>query len=560
MKEQLEILVRKALKKLEIEVSEISLEHPGELAHGDFSTNVALAAAKMQKLPPREIAEKIAAEFRKKLPEEIEKVEVAGAGFINFFLSKKFFAEQTAEILTEGQNFGKNKALSKTKVMIEYTQPNPFKEFHIGHLMNNAIGEAISRIVEVSGAKIKRATYQGDVGMHVAKTIYGLQKMETKLSVETLGKAYAMGNTAFEEDENAKAEIVALNKTIYEKSDEVVNKLYDAGKKISLEHFEEIYKRLGSKFDYNFFESDAGKIGQKLVEKNIGIIFEKSDGAIVFVGEKHNLHTRVFINSHGLPTYEAKELGLAELKAEEFPYDLSITVTAAEQTDYFKVVKRVIELLFPKYEGKIKHVAHGIMKLPSGKMSSRTGTIISAESLIDDVKKLALTKIAEREMSEKEKGDVAEKVAVAAIKYSILRQSPGKDIIFDFEKSLSFEGDSGPYLQYTAVRANSVLEKAKAAGISPSSGGEIPGAEPTPVEKLLYRFPEVVELSLKEYAPQYLTTYLTEVCGAFNSYYGQTKIIDSDPAAPYRVALTAAVRKVLENGLNILGIQVPEKM
>ncbi|MDD5050919.1 MAG: arginine--tRNA ligase [Candidatus Pacebacteria bacterium] len=559
MRETLEILVKKALKTLSIEIESVSFEHPTEISHGDYSTNIALALSKHSKENPRVLAEKIVGELNKKLPKEIHRVEVAGAGFINFYLSKEFFAGQTAEILAEGQNFGQNSSLKGQKTFVEYTQPNPFKEFHIGHLMNNAIGEAISRVVETSGAEIKRATYHGDVGMHVAKGIWGIQKMgEKKITIQILGKAYALGNTAYEDDEHAKKEIVALNKIIYEKSDPEILALYEEGKRISLEHFEELYKKLGSHFDFHFFESDAGKIGREIVLKNPEDLFEKSEGAVVFKGETHNLHTRVFLNSEGLPTYEAKELGLAELKKEAFPYDLSITVTASEQTDFFKVVRRVIELLWPKYVGKIKHIPHGMLRLPSGKMSSRKGTILSAESLISDVEKLVEEKMKDRELPAGQKKEIVEKVAIGAIKYSILRQSPGKDIIFDFDKSLSFEGDSGPYLQYTAVRANSVLEKANEMKMKSSAkNGE---GEINLVEKMLYRFPEIVELSLKEYAPQYIATYLIELAGAFNSYYGNTKIIDSDAGVSYRLALTHAVKIVLTKGLNLLGIQVPEKM
>ncbi len=560
MKEELRNLILGVLKRLAIEAGEFVVEHPADLSHGDYSTNVAMAVAKAQKSNPRLLAEKIVAELQKEFPRNIEKIEIAGPGFINFHLSKDFFASAISEILKEGEVFGKNKIFAGRKVMCEYTQPNPFKILHIGHMMNNMVGEAISRIIQASGAEVKRATYHGDVGLHVAKTIWGFQKMGGEMSVETLGKAYAFGTNAYEDDETAKKEITDLNKIIYEKSDEKISELYEKGKKISLEHFAEIYKKLGSAFDFHFFESESGPLGKEIVLANVGKVFEKSDGAIIFHGEKYDpsLHTRVFINKEGLPTYEAKDLGLVEVKLKKYHFDLSLTLTAMEQTEYFRVVKKAMELVFPEYAGKIRHVPHGHLKLPTGKMSSRTGDVIGAEILLRDVEKLVLEKIADRSMTEAEKEKVAEQVAIGAIKYSILRQSPGKDVIFDFDKSLSFEGDSGPYLQYSAVRAHSVLLKAELAGVTPSSVNTSQAV--SDVEKMLYRFPEIVELALKEYSPQYISTYLMELAGAFNSYYGNTKIIDIDAGASYRVALTSAFRIVLTNGLTLLGISVPQKM
>lgn len=311
-------------------------------------------------------------------------------------------------------------------------------------------------------------------------------------------------------------------------------------KKISFDYFDLMYKRLGSHFDFRFLESEAAPKGSQIVSNNIGRVFEESEGAVVFPGEKYGLHTRVFLNSEGLPTYEAKEIGLAEIKKSLFNYQQSITVTANEQDAFFDVTEFVIGKIFPELEGKLKHLSHGVLKLPTGKMSSRTGNIISAEALIEEVKGRV-------------KGD--EYVAIGAIKYMILRQSIGQDIIFDFEKSVSTEGDSGVYLQYAHARANSVLEKAGKRGSADGEQGEI-----RVVEKLLYRFPEIVERAGAEYAPHHITTYLTELAGAFNNFYAHEQVISDEAESPYRLAIVEAFRNVMRNGLTILGIPAPEKM
>ena len=330
MKDKIQNLIKESLKKLGIEVDSVLIEHPIDFKMGDFSTNIALSQAKKENTNPKELAEKIVSELRSDLKNSkrsdlgdfISKVEVAGTGFINFYLSRDFFTNSIKEVLKKGDDWGKNDLLVGKKVMVEYTQPNPFKPFHIGHLMSNAIGESISRIVEFSGANTIRANYQGDVGPHVAKAIYGLMKfgMPNELKniaekAQYIGECYSKGSNLYDTDENAKKEIDEINKKIYDKSDEEVNKIYEWGRKITLDAFEKLYKILGTKFDYYFFESKMAPIGEKIVRENVGkavstldsrSIFKESDGAIVFHGENYDkkLHTRVFVNSKGLPTYE----------------------------------------------------------------------------------------------------------------------------------------------------------------------------------------------------------------------------------------------------------------
>mgnify|MGYP001617786883 CR=1 FL=1 len=565
--EKIRKTIADSLKNLGIEVGEITLEHPADLEHGDFSTNAALVYAKEAKMKPSKLADKIVEELKDKSLKFVERIEIAGAGFINFYLSPRFFASQIAEIISKGDNFGEGQTLADKKVMVEYTDPNPFKEFHIGHLMSNAIGESIARLFEASGAKVARACWQGDVGLHVAKAIWGMiqtnNKQQTtnnsKATVQKWGEAYTVGSQKYETDENAKKEINKLNKKIFDRSDTEVNKLYDWGRQVSLEHFEEIYKKLGTKFDHYFFESREGREGEKIVAEFLKKgVFEKSENAVVFRGERFGLHTRVFITSQGLPTYETKELGLNKAKFEKEPdINQSVIVTANEQNDYFKVVLKAMEQIYPEIAAKTKHLSHGMLRFASGKMSSRTGNVITGESLISTMEDLVLEKIKDREFSPEEKQNIARAVGVGAIKYSILRSATGSDIIYDFEKSISFEGDSGPYLQYTYARALSVLRKTNL-GVGPPFYlvARLPSSL---LERLLYRFPEVVARAAKEFEPHHIATYLIELAGAFNNFYAKNKIIGSEEEN-YRLALTRAVSIVLKNGLWLLGMEAPERM
>ena len=573
MKDKIQKQIKEALKNLGIhEDVSFSVEHPTDFKNGDYSANVAMVCAKQQKINPKELAEKIVLEL-KGLPKQgfggIEKIEVAGPGFINFYLSREFFTESVKEILNKGEEWGKNSLLSGKKVMVEYTDPNPFKPFHIGHLMANAIGESISRVVEFSGAKTIRANYQGDVGPHVAKAIWGIihsgEKMEGKNAL-WIGECYSLGATLYEslhpKGIEAKKEIDEINKKIYDKSDPKINEIYDWGRKETLDAFEEIYKILGTKFEYYFFESEMAPIGEEIVRANAPKVFSESDGAIVFHGENYDkkLHTRVFINSQGLPTYETKEIGLALTKFEKENPDISITTTAIEQGEYMKVVQKAISLIHPDLESKMKHVTHGMMRFADGKMSSRKGNVITGESLLRDSMDIVKEKMKDSKISEEEKTRISEIVGVSALKYSILRSSLGSDIIYDSEKSISFEGDSGPYLQYTHARICTLLEKAKEADINTESYVvENPERE---LEQVLIGYRQTLEKSFKDLGPHHIVQYLLSLTRAFNAMYGRTQIVDvnNKEKSAYYVMLATATQKILAHGLHTLGIKAPERM
>ena len=386
------------------------------------------------------------------------------------------------------------------------------------------------------------------MGIHVEKAVWG----KTQKPDLSWGEAYAFGAEKFEADESSKKQIIELNKIIYNRSNKEVNKLYDQGKKESLKRFDQIYKKLDTKFDYFIFESEAVPVGKQIVKENMGKVFENGDnGAVIFKGQKFGLHTRVFINSEGIPTYEAKDLANAIIKYKKYKYDKSVVVTANEQTDYFKVMLCAMAQINPKLAQKTKHIGHGMLRLPEGKMSSRTGKVITGESLIEKVEELVAKKNNEK--------DVAEAVAVGAIRYSVLKQSIGSDIIYDFDKSISFEGDSGPYLQYSYARAQSVLRKAVAEKIK-ASFKKVP-TEITQLEKFLSYFPEFVLQASQNYEPHFLVLYLTELAGIFNNYYAKNKIVDkADEFSPYKVALTNAFLQVMKSGLWMLGIKTLEKM
>ncbi|MES2203183.1 MAG: arginine--tRNA ligase [Patescibacteria group bacterium] len=513
MRERIEAAIREALPGVNFVV-----ERPATMAHGDYSTNAALVS----KTDPHELAGKLKIDG-------VEKVEVVGR-FINFFLSADALKPQEREV---PQVYG-----GKT-ILVDYTQPNPFKPFHIGHLMSNAIGESLTRLFEKVGATVVRVNYQGDIGPHVAKALWGL--MELKLdagNIEDLGKAYVAGAAAYEDNPAAKTEIDGINQRLY-KNDPALRSLYEEGKQTSLKHFDDIYRALGTKFDRLFFESETGPIGLQIVEAHKNL-FEQSDGALVFKGEQYGTHTRVFITSKGTPTYETKELGLVELKQKEFPFDVAVTTTSGEQNGFFQVVEALVPLIWPTLKDRYIHVSHGMMKFASGKMASRKGNVITGESLLKDLTEAARGR---------------EDVAVGAIKYTVLKPGNGRDIIFDPEKSLSLEGDSGPYVQYALVRTRALLRKAADAEVGKS---DFPRT--TPLHRILIHYPDVVARAAKEMEPHHVVTYLTELAAAFNSWYAAERLIIDGKVSSGNLELVQAVEKTLAHGLHVLGIPTPEEM
>ena len=573
IKVKLQNLVWQAGKKFvkDLKLSDVHLEHPENPDHGDYATNVALVFAKKEGKKPVELARKIIKQVEK--TEEIERVQFLRPGFINFWLSQAWLGKQVEEVIKEKDKFGRLTIGKGKKLMVEFSHPNTLKPFHIGHLRNIILGESICRILAANGFKVIRANYQGDVGLHIAKTLWAFAKLKTNPQtldekIEFLGKAYTEGNEAYEENEKAKKEIIELNHKIYEKDSEIMP-LWKKTRNWSLDYFDRIYKRVDTKFDRLYFENEVAEQGKKIVLQHLDKVFAKSEGAIIFDGEKYGLHKRVFINKLGFPTYEAKDMELARLQFKEHNPDLIIHVVGPEQQSYFQVVFKALELIFPETKDKEYHRVYGWVRLKKGKMASRLGKVVLGEWLIDEVKKRLSKEFKMEDAS-------LEIVAVAAVKYSMLKLSPLSEIAFDIDESISLEGNSGPYLQYTYARAKSVLRKAHKDQVLPDrqlltipdrnmptirdrDTCPRPNAEESSLLRTIYKFPEVVLEAGERYAPNLICNFLFDLSQKFNLFYNQHRIIGDDNEE-FRLALTTSVSQVLKNGLNMLGIKILERM
>jgi arginyl-tRNA synthetase len=587
-------LVEQSLKiqGIDIQKIDIVIETPNEMSKGDYSTNVAMRLASNLKENPVDIAQRIV----DTLPEDIdvEKAEVAKPGFINFHLSNRYYLAEIAKIMGKGEYF-KLDSRKNEKVVIEYTDANPFKELHIGHLYSNSVGESFARLQEAVGADVTRACYQGDVGLHVAKSLWGLEKKLSQDNIEFekleqlpleervkyLGEAYVLGAHYYDElkDEVAVKEtddmnyyIFSLTSDFLEKKDfseyekKNISEKYEKGRQWCLDFFETIYKKVGTEFDNYFFESEVGESGLKVVLENVGKVFEKDQGAIIYRGdEKESLHTRVFVNKYGLPTYEAKEIGLALKKGEVLEYDESVVITADEQSGYFKVVLDAMDKIYPDIAKRTKHFSHGKVKLAgSKKMSSRKGGILSGEWLINETKGRVKEVMRENgKFSGANLDRISEKIAIGAIKYAFLKVSVGRDILFDFDKSIKFDGDTGPYLMYVYSRCNSIL---KGAGrlADPQNVCLDPcmkNPETRALVSVFGKYRRALLDSSRNYSPSILTQYLFSLGQAFNSFYQNVRVLDApEEQREILLLIVKSTMLIMKDGLNNLGIDVVEKM
>ncbi len=564
------------MRSIDLEYEKIDLEHPAQEVHGDYATNLVLGLWGKRKkeewesqgfAKPVDLAEKVAECYRAKSKPYLAKIEVAGPGFINFWLSEEFLVGAITQIAREGENFG-NSQIESEAVMVEFAHPNTHKAFHLGHLRNITTGEAIARILGSQGFKVFRTNYQGDIGLHVAKCLWGVRKkiategirledlktLEEK--IKFLSEAYVLGNKNYDDSPDVRKEIEELNLKIYQKSEEIAS-LWQETRDWSLEYFDRIYQEVDVKFDRLYFESEMADLGKKLVLEYLRKgVFEESEGAIIFPGEKYDLHNRVFLNSRGLPTYEAKDLALAQKEFNEFPIGRCLHVVGPEQRGYFDVLFKALEFIDPKIAKGECHLMYGWVRLKTGKMSSRSGEVVLGEWLLNEVK----SKLKETyQMTE----ETAELVSVGAVKYSFLKVGLLREISFDIDESISLEGNSGPYLQYVNARIKSVLAKSST---SLGSGKikvskDLINAEEMSLLRGLHRFPEVVQEAAGSYAPNLICSYLFDLAQKFNLFYQKHPILKAnDSQRDFRLGLTAAVGQVVENGLRLLGIAAPEKM
>tara|TARA_Y100001970_G_C14235885_1_gene861742 strand:- start:2023 stop:3642 length:1620 start_codon:yes stop_codon:yes gene_type:complete len=516
----------------------------------------------------------VALEVQEKLsniPSEIiSRVEVSGP-YINFFIERSFLAGHIMEeVLEKGEDYGKHTQSKKTQILVEYGCPNPLKAFHLGHVKNLITGESVARVLENAGYTIKRVNYQGDVGMHVAKSLWGiynskeefdaLEGKSLKERISYLGKVYAHGAAHFEKGEVQKAEVVSYNKKVYTK-DPSIQEVYKKAIDWSLSYFDELYTVFGTKFDALYFESQMYERGVEIVQKGVEKnIFIKSDGAIIFTGSDYGLHDRVFINSEGFPTYEAKDLALAEKHIKDFSPEKIIHIVGKEQTEYFKVVFKALEQTLPESIGKEYHIPGGFLQLKGNKkMSSRAGSVVTGDTLVQITKEEVENVMTDSVL--KNKSAVVDAVVMAAIKYTTLKSDITKDVAFDMDDAVRTQGDSGPYLLYIGARIASILDKVKKEDMVDTKKYTGITDEEKRLMLMLGQFPDITKKAAQMYDPSYVARYLFDMAQCFNTFYTMCPVLQSEgEQKQFRLALLHCTQTVLQNGLHLLGISTVKEM
>lgn len=549
---------------------------------GDVATNIALTLAKKVGKYPKVIGEEIIKEINfnieneKELSKIIEKAELANNGFINFCLKKDFLIEELKRLA--------NLELIETKytdqkVLVEHSSPNLFKPFHIGHLMNNIIGESIVRMMKTTKADLRTMAFPSDISIGIAKAIYILKNKKNwsffnEDIINILGNAYTEGVRFYEENPDKQDEIKLVAKNLFERNSETEEyQIYTKAREVNIEYFKKVQAMLGSKFDHFIYESEAGIRGEEIVKENVNkeegkeVFFVAENGAIVFdtkkIKNKVSSETikSVFINSENHPTYEAKDLGLLDLKHGYFPFDYNLFVTDTEQIPHFEVVLQVAKELgsvFKFLAEKSQHVPHGRLNLKGERISSRLGNVLTVEEVLEMVNKKAEERLGSKteDLNEIQKEFLIKDISLSALRISILKSKPGINIDFDFETSLNFEGSTGPYLLYTYARANSLLEK-----VEKGEGELIVSLSSLPLYKKLIESESVLKRGIEELAPQVIVKYLFELAQAFNTFYAKEKIISEDKnLTNSNISLVKNFLKIFKFSLNSIGIEEVEKM
>lgn len=565
--------------------SEIELEVPKESQFGDFSTNIALKLSKTIGKNPLEIATSLALKLSEKKISGVDRVEAVKPGFINFYISGSIFKEVLKGI---DSNFGKSDWGKNQHWLIEHTSSNPNKAMHFGHLRNNVTGMAISNLWEAIGVKVTRDYIDNDRGIALAKLMWGYLKFAKKdESIPTdinywyenqdkwktpsdlsqkpdqfVDKLYTLASEDFKDPEVEK--IVRKFVIDWENEDPINWALWKLVLGYSHEGQKETLDRLGSKTDKFWHEHEIYKKGKEIVEEGLekNVFVRLEDGAVLTNLKEYKIPDTVVIKRDGTSLYITQDLALTKLKRDTFNPDKLFWVIGPDQSLALKQVFAVCEQMgFGKIED-YTHISFGYVTIKGqGKMSSRKGNVVYIDDLLDDARDVISEKISNEELSEEEKKEVAEKLGVGAVKYSILKVGRLTDTAFDFNTSLSFEGDSAPYLVYTYTRCRSILNQAGNFEIGDHSD-LLNNEVEIRLIKHLSKFPDVVLNASLTYSPNLVASYLYELAQAYNSFYSNLSVLnaENEMIKNARLLLTASVAQVLKNGLNLLGIETVERM
>lgn len=571
--------------------TELKLEFPPEVALGDF-TLACFELAKDLKISPAEAAKKLAKSFSKPHPNPllakerriVSKAKAVGP-YLNIKINNQVLFESTLdEINKKQEKYGSLDLGKKQKVMVEYLSPNTNKPLHLGHARNGALGMAVSNILEVAGYKVIKANLVNDRGVHICKSMLAWQKWgkgETPESAKMkgdhlVGKYYVRYAKEAEKNPELKKEIQEMLKK-WEAGDKEIIKLWKMMNGWVLAGFRETYQKLGLEFDEFFYESKTYKLGKDIIAEGLRrrIFYRDEKGAVLFdLSEKEFGLTKdgrkkkiTLLRSDGTSLYYTQDLGTTLLKFKKYALDKAIWVVGNEQTFYLQSLFKILGSLGYKWAKNLYHLSYGMVNLPEGKMKSREGKVVDADDLITRVEGLVTSEIKKRDInsgvSKKETAGRAEKIAVGAIKFQMLRVKPMQDITFNPQESIALDGFTGPYCQYAYARISGIARKAKSLAVLKNLDYSLLGNEEELflLQKLI-QFPDQVKKAVEDLDPSQIATHIFSTAKAFNQFYQKHPVLEekNKKLTLARLALIQAVALVLKKGLNLLGIEVLERM
>ena len=548
------------------DVSDSMLEVPPDPKMGDFALPCFTFAKEMKK-SPAEIAKEIAE--NSKATEMIEKITAAGP-YVNFFLNKQKFAEKVlTEITKLKKDYGKSLAGKNLKVIVEFSSPNTNKPQHLGHVRNNLLGASISRILEFASQKVYRVNAINDRGIHIAKSMvaykkYGEGKEPDKKSDHFVGEFYVLFEKKAKEDSSLLEEAYEMLRK-WEEGDKETLALWKKMNNWVYKGFEKTYSSLGIDFDKTYYESEVYKKGKKLVielfEK--GVFNKNQEGSIYADLEEFDLPEKVVLRADGTSVYSTYDLALAQKKFEDFEMDSSVYVVASEQDLYFRQMFAIFKKIGFSFADRLFHRSYGMVNLPEGKMKSREGTVVDADDIIQEMTSMARAEVEKRysDLTDVEIEKRAHAIGLAGLKFYMLKQDPVKDIEFNPKESISFEGETGPYVQYAFARISSILRKYGKPIKEDVNFGVINSEEEKQLIKTLSSFPDVSESASKNYDPSRIAHYLITLVQAFNDFYHNCPVLtENEEVKKTRLLISYCTRHTIGNGLMLLGIETLEEM
>ncbi len=559
---------------------------------GDF-TLVVFPFVKIARRSPEQTAEIIGGSLVKEVEEVIGYNVIKG--FLNLTLAPEFWLDFLKKEMNN-TNFGFQPERKENPVVVEYSSPNTNKPLHLGHIRNNLLGWSVSRILQAAGSTVKKVNLVNDRGIHICKSMLAWMKYGEGETPESSGKKgdklvgdyYVKFETELRKqvDQLVKKQGLAPEEArrsapLMQEAQELLRKwelrdpdtiaVWEKMNGWVYEGFDQTYKRLGVDFDKIYFESDTYLLGKKLVKEGLekGFFFQKEDGSVWADLSDFKLDEKLLLRADGTSVYMTQDIGTAQLRYDDFQPGKMVYVVGNEQNYHFDVLKKVLKKLEKPYAGLLHHLSYGMVELPEGKMKSREGTVVDADDLMDEMVETARKTTEElgktQDIGEQEKKHLYHIIGLGALKYFILKVDPKKNMLFNPAESIDFNGNTGPFIQYTHARIRSILRKAgqqRVEGIMPSIEASKLNVKEKNLLKTLYDFPAVVMEASEELSPAQIANYIYELCKEFNQFYHDYSVLNEPDKdiSEFRIRLSQLTARTVKNGMELLGIEVPEKM